>query len=286
MENKVFGLTCNHAIDPVGIDSIPAFSWKYSLQGGEGSSGAGYQRAYRICVASSRDNLASGIYDCWDSGTIESHRSHFVEYGGSPLRPRTSYHWKVCVYGEDGSACDGHATLETGKLDEVWSARWVSADHHKKPDDALDAPYLRRAFSFEGKPVRARLYICSPGYFDAYINGERVSDEELPTPFTKFDSRLLYCTYDVTEMLQPDGNAIGVIIGNGWYNCFTEDVWNSRQASWRHLPKLIAELHVELEDGSREVIQTDRTWKSAPSPIVFNGIRNGEHFDARLAMPG
>jgi alpha-L-rhamnosidase len=160
------------------------------------------------------------------------------------------------------------------------------ADHHKKPDDALDAPYLRRAFSFEGKPVRARLYICSPGYFDAYINGERVSDEELPTPFTKFDSRLLYCTYDVTEMLQPDDNAIGVIIGNGWYNCFTEDVWNSRQASWRHLPKLIAELHVELEDGSREVIQTDRTWKSAPSPIVFNGIRNGEHFDARLAKPG
>jgi len=263
----------------MGIDSSPVFSWKYSADQGS-------QEAYRIGVASSPESLGSENFDIWDSGRIESNQSHYNEYDGPSLQPRTPYHWSVSVWGEGETAIETHAVFETGKRDENWSARWISADHHKKPDDSLDAPYLRRAFSIQSKPARARLYICSPGYFDAYINGKRVSDEELATPFTRYDARLLYSTYEVTDHLQQDGNAIGILIGNGWYNCFTQDVWNSREASWRHVPKLIAELHVEFADGSQEVIQTDSSWKSAPSPIVFNGIRYGEHFDARLIRAG
>lgn len=277
----MYGLTCNHAIDPVGMDSLPAFSWKYKLQGKTQR-----QHTYRICVASSRDNLHNEIYDCWDSGAIESAESHFVEYEGQPLHPGVTHHWQVTVAGTDGSSCTEQATFETGRLTERWSARWLSAAHQTRQDDAVDAPCLRKEFALAGQPARARLHICSPGYFDASINGERVSDEQLPTPFTKYDSRLFYCTYDVTALLRPGGNAMGVAIGNGWYNCFTEDVWNSRQATWRDVPKLIAELHIDLEDGSHQVVATDSTWKSAKGPTVFNGIRNGEFYDARLEHPG
>ena len=189
MNNQIFGLTCNHIINPMGIDSRPAFSWKYSPD-------LGSQQAYRVSVASSRENLDSGNFDCWDSGRIESNQSHFIEYDGTPLHPRTAYRWSVSVWGEGETALTSHAAFETGKRDERWSARWISADHHKKQDDSLDAPYLRKTFSTQTKPTRARLYICSPGYFDAYINGKRVSDEELPTPFTRYDARLLYSTYD------------------------------------------------------------------------------------------
>jgi len=281
MGSRLDGLTCNYMENPVGIDSWPAFSWRYSLDGGRRC-----QTAYRIGVASTPEGLARGAFDCWDSGRVVSEQSQFVEYEGNPLAPRTAYYWTVSVHGEDGSEPRGEGVFETGKLDERWSARWISAPFQTRPDEAVGAPYLRRAFELAGQPVRARLYICSPGYFDAHVNGAQVSDEMLPTPFTKFDSRLLYCTYDVTDLLGEGGNAIGVMIGNGWYNCFTEDVWDSRQATWRHVPKLIAELHVVLGDGAEVCIPTDSKWKSAPSPIVFNGIRNGEHYDARLEQPG
>jgi alpha-L-rhamnosidase len=277
MEKTVSGLTCNHLTDPLGIDSHPVFSWKYD---------GGNQTAYQIGVASSLANLSAGVYDCWDSGKVMSDRSHYVEYEGQSLESRTSYYWTATVYADGEMTAEAPGTFETGKRDEKWSARWIAAHHHRKHDDAVDAPYLRKAFTLKNTPVHARLYICSPGYFDAYINGQRVSDEELPTPFTKFDTRLLYCTYDVTDSLSSSGNAIGILPGNGWYNCFTKDVWNSREATWRHIPKVIAELHISFADGSSEVIATDGSWKSAESPIIFNGIRNGEHYDAQLIRQG
>jgi len=269
-------LTCNHTTNPLGIDSNPAFSWR---------SDAGAQKAYRICVASCDDRLQNGNFD-WDSGKVDSDRSQYIEYEGKPLSPRKCYVWQVTVWNTDKSVCEEQGTFETGKRDEKWSARWIAADHHRKPDDSVDAPYLRKTFALATKPANARLYICSPGYFDAYLNGNRVIDEELATPFTKYDARLLYSTYDVTDLLTEGDNALGALIGNGWYNCFTQDVWNSKQASWRHIAKLIAELHIEFEDGSHQVVVTDSSWKGAPSPIVFNGIRNGEHFDARLTQSG
>jgi alpha-L-rhamnosidase len=281
MEDRISGLTCNHLPCPTGLDSVPAFSWKYTLRAGRGR-----QTAYQITVDQAGAELSQGQTRCWDSGVVTSSQSHFIEYAGTPLSPRTRYQWTVTVHDEGGAGHCAQSSFETGKRDERWVARWISAFAHRKQDDALDAPYLRKTFALAARPVSARLYICSPGYFDARINGQAVTDQVLTTPFTKFDSRLLYCTYDVTELLEHGDNAIGATIGNGWYNCFTEDPWNSRQATWRHLPKLIAELHVTLADGETQLICTDGSWKSSPGPVTFNGIRNGEHYDARRALPG
>ena len=93
-------------------------------------------------------------------------------------------------------------------------------------------------------------------------------------------------TYDVTESLEKGANVLAAVLGNGWYNCFAEDPWNTRQATWRSSPKVIAELHIEQANGSTRVISTDRTWKSSKGPITYNGIRNGEFYDAGLEMPG
>ena len=51
----------------------------------------------------------------------------------------------------------------------------------------------------------------------------------------------MYLTYDVTDKLETGENVISVVLGNGWYNCFAEDPWNTRAASWRHWPKMIDE---------------------------------------------
>ncbi|HPJ20758.1 MAG TPA: family 78 glycoside hydrolase catalytic domain [Clostridia bacterium] len=163
-----------------------------------------------------------------------------------------------------------------------WEAKWVSACFMSKVDEAVMAPYFRKTFSI-CKPVgSAVMYIAGLGYFKASVNGMAVSDEVLAQPYTKYDSTILYSSYDVKQLIREGNNVIGVILGNGWYNCFTKDVWNSREATWRSLPKLIVQIHITYEDGSKETIISDSSWRSSDGPIVFNGIRNGETYDARL----
>ena len=137
-------------------------------------------------------------------------------------------------------------------------------------------------------PVRsARLYICGLGYHEAFIEGKKVSENLLEPAFTKYDALSYYRVYDVTEHLPAAGPAtLGVALGNGWYNCFTEDAWNIRQASWRAVPKLLCELYITYADGTQDCICSDTGWKTSPGPITFNSIRNGEWYDARLELPG
>ena len=126
-------LTCNHTADPLGIASTTAYSWR---------SDAGTQEAYRICVASCEDRLENGNSD-WDSGKVDSDRSQYIEYEGKPLSPRKCYVWQVTVWNDDNSVGEEQATFETGKRDEKWTARWIAADHNRKPDDRVASPYLR-----------------------------------------------------------------------------------------------------------------------------------------------
>ena len=279
---EITNLRCNYLKNPLGIDSLPRFSWElYSTIQGQ------QQTAYRLLVASEKTNFDKEQYDIWDSGKILEPTNAHVVYEGKPLLPRTRYWWRVIVYDMDNKAHESEIRyFETGKLDERWVGNWITADYIKKEDSAYRAPLLRTSFDIDAAISKARLYICGLGYFEAYVNGVKPSDDVLSTAFTRYDMTVLYLTYDVTELVKSGKNALGVILGNGWYNCFAEDPWNTRQASWRHWPKVIAELHIELFDGRKKVIKTDPTWKSAKSPIIFNGIRNGEYYDARLEIPG
>lgn len=179
------------------------------------------------------------------------------------------------------------AFFETGKLNEAWRARWITAPFLKMDKTDTGAPYLRRTFPLRGEVRSARLYICGLGYHEAFIEGKKVSENLLEPAFTKYDALSYYRVYDVTEYLPAAGPAtLGVALGNGWYNCFTEDAWNIRQASWRAVPKLLCELYITYADGTQDCICSDTGWKTSPGPITFNSIRNGEWYDARLELPG
>ncbi|RYE18364.1 MAG: alpha-rhamnosidase, partial [Sphingobacteriales bacterium] len=104
--------------------------------------------------------------------------------------------------------------------------------------------------------------------------------------YTRFDRRTLYVTYDVTAQLQQGKNAIGVLLGNGWYNHQSSSIWNFDRAPWRGRPTFCLDLRVTYEDGSVETIVTDRSWSTAFSPVTFNSIYTAEHYDARLELPG
>jgi alpha-L-rhamnosidase len=164
-----------------------------------------------------------------------------------------------------------------------WAGHWISGSTGLNDASAV---YLRHVARLPQRPVRATAYICGLGYYQLYLNGRRVGDHVLDPGFTDYDRRGLYVTYDVTNLLRVGENAVGVILGNGWFHPITPDLFGFERAPWRQPPKLLMNIDVEFSDGSRQTLASDPTWKWSTGPIVFNCIRAGITYDARANMPG
>ena len=132
----------------------------------------------------------------------------------------------------------------------------------------------------ESKKVkRARVYVSGLGWYELYINGRKVGDHVLDPATTDYHKRTLYVTYDVTDLLRPGANAVGVMLGNGWY-C------EPGRMKYGRSPRLLMQMHVDLADGGTAVVKTDQTWKGSRGPITRNDIYGGETYDARLEKSG
>ncbi len=175
------------------------------------------------------------------------------------------------------------------RRDDLVGAHWIG-----RGKDTLLAwnskfspsPLLRLEFKIAGRVARARLHVCGLGYHEARINGQKVGSGVLDPVVTHYDRRVRYLTHDVGALLRPGENALGVILGNGWYNCATEDVWHFDKASWRDLPKLAAKLDIALEDGMGLTFISDSAWRTSEGPLVRDQLRNGEEYDARREQTG
>lgn len=274
---KIYDMRVNYLKAPCGIDSKIRFSFKIK----DAAVGDG-MKCFCLRVSDKADFSGEPL---WQKNFDGSQDTAFIHYEGKPLMPLTRYYFSVdaeSILGEHDCCTDG--TFVTGKLDSRWSGKWITADFIRREDSAFAAPYLRKSFRLDRDAQSAYLAICGLGYFESYLNGVKTGDDVLSPGFTEYDKADLYMVYDVTPLLKRGENALSVCLGNGWYNCFAEDPWNTRAASWRHWPKLICELHVTFKDGSRQTVISDPSWKSSQGPIVFNGIRNGEHYDARKEL--
>jgi len=275
-------LRCEYLENPLGIDATqPRLSWIV-----ESNERGQKQTAYQILVASSAVELKKDHADLWDSGKVCSDQTTFVAYAGTPLGSRQACYWKVRSWDKDGqvSPWSEPAFWETGLLAPGdWQAQWIA---RTTDTNDLPAPYLRRELVLDGKVKKARAYICGLGYYELHINGEKIGDHLLDPGFTRYDKRDLYVTYDVTAQLKRGHNALGVILGNGWFNVQTKAVWNFHNAHWREAPKLLLSLIVEYTDGRTVVIGSDGAWKTAAGPILFDSIYGGENYDARRELPG
>lgn len=278
-------LRCEYRINPLGIDvPRPRLSWV--LKSDEAGARGLRQTAYQILVASSPALLQAGKADLWDSGKVESGRQNQVVYSGKMLPSRTRCWWKVRAWDQSGrvSSWSQPAMWSMGLLHASdWAGHWISGSIAVDYSHAL---YLRRVVTLRARPVRATAYICGLGYYRLYMNGQRVGHHVLDPGFTNYDKRVLYVTYDVTHLLRQGRNALGVVLGNGWYHNITPDLFGFENAPWRQPPRLLINLDVEFPDGSHETIASNSSWKWSTGPIVFNDIRSGITYDAQLAMPG
>ena len=191
------------------------------------------------------------------------------------LTPCTRYYWRVYVTGDNGEhAVSESAYFETDKMAEPWKAKWIGT----APEDTFH-PVFVRSFLCENTVKRARLYICGLGLYEAYINGKKTGEELLAPFINDYREAFQYETYDVTGLLQKN-NTICVYLGKGWYmGTFGLGL---RKNNFGDRMQVIAELHMEYEDGKKEIISTDESWGYRGSDIEESGIYFGEIFNRML----
>lgn len=277
-------LRTEHLRDPLGIDVVrPRFSWSVNL-----TNRGARQTAYQILAASSEKLLSQNRGDLWDSGKATSSDPLLIEYAGRPLVAGELCYWKVRIWDQEGAVSDWSpaAFWSMGLLKRSdWTAKWIGMPTTNS-SPAAPSPMLRKTFEVRKPVKRAMAYVCGLGYFEMLLNGTRVSDHVLQPTWTRYDLLADYVTFDVTTNLVRGRNAVGVQLGNGFYNQWARDAWNTSTAPWRAPPQLILQLDVEYADGTRDRVVTDETWRTSTGPIVLDAARMGEIYDARLEKPG
>lgn len=290
---KATSLQCEFRVNPLGVDTRqPRLSWTL-----ESRRRAERQSAWQVLAASTADKLDREEGDLWNSGKGDSTESLNVDYCGQPLRSGQRVFWKVRVWDRDGRASDYSrlAWFETALLaPEDWQAFWITRQSsgpipEAQAYDDHPAPLVRKEFTLEKKIARARAYVSGLGYYELRLNGERVGDHVLDPGWTSYSQRVLYSTYDVTAQLKRGRNAVGLMLGNGWFNPLPLRMWkrfNLREALTVGEPRAIVQLVVEFTDGTSQTIATDETWRVGDGPVLRNSVYLGEVYDARREQPG
>lgn len=268
--------------NPTGLDvDKPRFSWIMN----DTNRGAS-QTAYRIILSNSRADVEALTGSAWDTGKISSSRNVNIEYDGEPLESGQTYYWRVRVWNEN-DAETGWSEIQhfqMGLLNpDDWQARWITT-----PDSAAAAPLLRNEFSVNKQVASAYLYVSGVGYFEAYLNGQKVGDHVLDPAITDYNDRVLYETFDVSGQLNSGHNAIGLWLGNGAWRISRGPerwTWFGTNNNFGN-PMGLAQLHLTYEDGTESVITTDDTWTTSSSPITYNNVYGGEDYDARREQQG
>ncbi|XOV90966.1 MAG: family 78 glycoside hydrolase catalytic domain [Bacteroidota bacterium] len=281
--------------DPVGIDiQSPRFSWKL-----DGAGRSRSQSAYRIMVSSNEDDLDSSHGDIWDSGKVPSSATNQIEYQGKPLVSKTEYYWKVQVWDEGGQVSEWseNGYWSMGNLNfSDWKGLFIGYDvGHQTGDKYKElylppARYLRKEFNIVKPIKRAIATVTALGLYELRLNGSKVGSYHLTPGWTDYDKRLYYQTYDITSQLNQGENVIGSIIADGWYSGYIGYALlvhlDKVRGFYGENPSFMGQITIEYEDGTREVIASDQSWKASTGPILEADILMGEHYDARLEMDG
>lgn len=272
---NVSDLLTENLENPVGLDaSQPRFSWQ--LVSDKRNI---HQTAFEIKVFDGKKMI-------WTTGKTSSDKSVHIPYAGPALESGKKYTWQVRVWDNNGrvSKWSSAASFQMGKLSYAdWKAKWIEPGYDE--DNALrPSPLMRKQFTVTKKIASATAYITAHGMYEAFINGKRVGDAWLTPGWTAYKKRLQYQVYDVTAMLTSGNNAIGVMLGNGWYrgiigytnniNYYGKDI------------ALLCQIDIVYADGTTESVISDGSWKSSTGEIRYSEIYNGEIQDARLKKEG
>ncbi|HEY5510335.1 MAG TPA: family 78 glycoside hydrolase catalytic domain [Prolixibacteraceae bacterium] len=299
---SVSNLRCESVANPVGVSVIaPRFSWWITS-----SYRDIRQSNYHIMVAETTEDLNKNRGTSWDSKVCTSDQSTQVAYAGRKLEAGRKYFWKVKVCDRSGHSSEWSETawFSTGLLtSKDWGeARWIAYENlpdsmrvvpgihgsgndlGKKATAKSVVPLFRKEFELNKKIENATLYISGLGHYEASINGETVGKSFLSPGWTDYDITCLYNTFDVTSMFQQGKNALGVVVGNGFY--YINRQRYRKLVIAQGFPKLICKVKITFADGTSSEFDSGPDWKCTPSPIGYSSIYGGEDYDATLEQKG
>jgi len=278
MNTRIEKIRFEHLREAVGIGvSEPRLSWIVQTDQPDWE-----QSAYEI------ESFSLSGEKLEQSGKINSSKSVLVPWPFSPLTSRQRVGVRVRVWGKDGEVTDWSdlAWVEAGLLSpEDWRAQFIRPGWDEDATQPRPGPLMRKEFSLPEKVRQARLYITALGVYEASLNGKVIGDQVMPPGWTSYHHRLRYQVYDVTGLLQEGANAIGVMLGDGWFRGRLGFGGGRVNIYGEHVA-LLAQLEAELENGEKFWVTSDETWKATRGPIVYNNIYDGEIYDARLEPKG
>jgi alpha-L-rhamnosidase len=295
---KVDRLRCEYMENPLGIDERePRLSWIVTSE-----ARGQRQTAYQIRAASSLEKLLSGNADLCDSGKIDSDETVNIVYQGKSLASRQACFWQVRVWDKNAKAStwSSPGRWSMGLLKkEDWLADWISFKDETELTASRQkivlppARYYRKEFEAEKSVRRATIYATALGIYELSLNGQRISDQMFTPGWSDYRKRVYYNTFDVTKFVQQGGNSLGAIVADGWYSGYVGFgllVGYGPNRCGRYFygktPALRLQLEIEYSDGSKEIVTTDRSWKTSTGPILEADMLMGEVYDARLEKSG
>ncbi len=299
---SIVDLRCENRVELLGADTkSPTLSWR--LESAERSL---TQAAFRVQVALSEAGLESASGRVWDSGRKPAAQDSWVRYDGPELAPGTGYFWRVRVWDGHGRPTPWSAasTFVTGLASPPdWSgARWIAYEElpaalrlvpgvHGSGDDLGETalrrpvvPLFRKEFEPRGEIVRALVYVSGLGHYELTVNGRRAAESFLAPGWTAYQRSCLYNIYDVTSLLNEGRNALGLIVGNGFFNINRERY--RKLVIAYGMPMALLKMKIEYRSGESDVFVSGPDWRTAPSPVTYASIYGGEDCDARLEQPG
>lgn len=179
----------------------------------------------------------------------------------------------------DGATVDASDSMESGE----WSISNLTK--YFKTEESM-AVLMRKELVLEEKPVRAIACMSGLGMSELYLNGRKVDDHKLDPADTDYRKRVMYLTHDLTGGFQKGKNALGVILGNGWYDINFRDIWDIEGSTWAASKRLLLQIELEFADGSKQTIVSDGDWKWSSGEIVYNSLRGGETIDVNRKQTG
>lgn len=168
-------------------------------------------------------------------------------------------------------------------------AVWISDKSVIPSTDSLfypdhPAPLLRTEFRIRDDIMKAELRITAAGYYETWLNGNRMGDQQLDPAWTNFSKRIYITVLDVTASVKKGMNVWGIMLGNGFYNPLPLMMWGNRNIR-NDLPVgkpcAMARLVITLKNGKQKVFCTSDQWVTRPGPVTRNNVYLGEWYDAR-----
>lgn len=241
------------------------------------------QTAYHVQASETKD-----FNDLiWDTGKVESDQSQIILYAGPPLESLQRVYWRVKVWDNHGeeSIFSECAFFEMGLLHlGDWRACWIEPEKEVQIDAYKPAPYIRKEFIVRKGLVRARACLTAKGLYSFYLNGAEGTDHLFTPEFTSYHERLQYQIYDVTRLLHEGANALGIILGDGWWRGSTGGA--SLKNNFGYKLAFLGQMMLQYEDGTIEWVCSDGTFKTLSGPLLKSDMKAGDLYDARIDMEG